>query len=130
MFFCFCFSKWSASASLGKQKSCWRLLTIFSERFIQELERQTVLVINERRGRGHCDGGRVQVNYRAISAAFNFAHKSPNTVCVPALCVHVHSLCHITRLAVDSSRTGSGKHTIKNAIQCHIGVRTTYFYPL
>lgn len=30
-------------------KSWWRLLTIFSGWFIQELERQTVFVINERR---------------------------------------------------------------------------------
>lgn len=53
-----------------------------------------------RGGRGHCDGGRVQVNYRAISAAFNFTHKSEkkkkkNSVCVPALyrTVYVRSVC-------------------------------------
>lgn len=47
---CFCCSKWSASASLGKQKSCLETSDhIFREWFIQELERQTVLVIHERR---------------------------------------------------------------------------------
>ncbi len=50
-----------------------------------------------RGGRGHCDRERVQVNYRAISAAFNFTHKSANRVCVPALycTVYVSVRAHI-----------------------------------
>lgn len=78
-----------------------------------------------RGGRGHCDGGRVQVNYRAISAAFNFTHKSEkkkkkNSVCVPALYRTVYvSVCTymggvtFTRLAMGSTRAGPGKHTVK-----------------
>lgn len=79
-----------------------------------------------RGGRGHCDGGRVQVNYRAISAAFNFTHKSekkkkkqcvcactvPHCLCEECVCTYMGGVT-FTRLAMGSTRAGPGKHTVK-----------------
>lgn len=39
------------------------------------------------------------------------------------MCVHVHRLCHITCLAMGSTRAGHGKYTVKYVIQSHMNVK-------